>query len=551
MISLLLSLLLAAPAAAQQIGNLAEPQYQLTGKDYSKEAPAIQKMFYNIAGAVNKQINFNATIPATVNGAVNAATVTVNFPLSGTGAPSNPVSLTGAIPPVNVSLATVTTALATKAGNGANGDITSFTALTSPFESGVRQPTVNIDLSTVTTALANKLDKAAIPPVYVDLSTVTTALANKLDKAAIPPVYVDLSTVTTALAGKQASFVGITSACAAGFYLSTGTYANGVVTGGGCVAVVNGTNGSPGSSPGWVVDDLTANVSESTRSFNLSQAPSSSSSVFVYKNGLQQALWTDYLIASGSPWVVTMNVAPPSNTTSFRIGYTINTTTVSAVAVLNATQTFTGGLYATNNFPAVTTLTSGTGATYSTLANCQQLYIEMVASGGSAAGATANAGSNGNATMFFDVVASSGLAGLGNCNASLQAGPVGGSGGADGSGQNIVRQQGSPGGPASNGNATIGGWGGGSMLGPGAPASNANAAGANAPANSGGGGAGGYATCAGAGGSGGEGVRFTLGPPLASSYIYTVGASVNGASAGGQAGGNSGSGKIIVTCRYR
>lgn len=49
------------------------------------------------------------------------------------------------------------------------------------------------------------------------------------------PLGVNFSTITTALAGKQASFTGISSACAAGFYLSSGTWSNGVTTGGGCV----------------------------------------------------------------------------------------------------------------------------------------------------------------------------------------------------------------------------------------------------------------------------------------------------------------------------
>lgn len=60
---------------------------------------------------------------------------------------------------------------------------------------------------------------------------------------AVPTGLVDLSTVTSALAGKANTFTGISSSCAAGFYLSTGTWANGVTTGGGCVSVLNGTGG--------------------------------------------------------------------------------------------------------------------------------------------------------------------------------------------------------------------------------------------------------------------------------------------------------------------
>ena len=59
--------------------------------------------------------------------------------------------------------------------------------------------------------------------------------------------YLTGGTIESALAGKQASFVGISSGCAAGQFLSTGTWVNGVTTGGGCVAVaslVGGINGS-------------------------------------------------------------------------------------------------------------------------------------------------------------------------------------------------------------------------------------------------------------------------------------------------------------------
>jgi hypothetical protein len=540
---------LAAPAAAQKAGNLAEPQYQLSGKDYSKEAPAIQKMLYNIAGAVQKQISFNSTIPSTVSGAVSAATVTVNFPLSGTGAPANPISLTGAIPPVNVSLATVTTALATKAGNGANGDITSFTALTSPFESGVRQPTVNIDLSSVTTALAGKLSSTlAIPPVLVDLSTVTTALANKIDKAAIPPVYVDLSTVTTALAGKQASFVGITSSCAAGFYMSSGTWANGVETGGGCVGVSNGVNGSPGASPGWVVDDFSYISFGSTMSFNLSQAPAASSAVFVYRDGLKMALWTDYQIQSGSPWVVTMTLTPTNKTTSFQIGYTVNTTTVSAVGVLNATQTWTGSNYFTNLFPTRQVLTSGTGATYTTPSGAYQLKIRMVGGGGGGGDAVTNTGSPGGATSFYQVVASSGL---GGGHYSTDIGGVGGSAGTNGGVTGVFRVNGY------QGLTTAGhmsGMGGSSYMGAGASAfaTGGNTGGNSAGSNTGGGGGGGCSSSSqcGGGGGGGEYAEFILNGPLSTSYSYTIGAGGNG---GGTSpvGGAGGSGVIIVDEYYR
>lgn len=48
----LLLIFLAVPIVRAQI--VASPQYQLTGKSYAVEASAIQLMFYNIAGALQK-----------------------------------------------------------------------------------------------------------------------------------------------------------------------------------------------------------------------------------------------------------------------------------------------------------------------------------------------------------------------------------------------------------------------------------------------------------------------------------------------------------------
>lgn len=66
----LLAFLVAATASAQNSQTMANPQYQLTGKDYSREAPAIQQMLYNVASAV-QVINTaaaatNAAIPTNV-----------------------------------------------------------------------------------------------------------------------------------------------------------------------------------------------------------------------------------------------------------------------------------------------------------------------------------------------------------------------------------------------------------------------------------------------------------------------------------------------------
>ena len=145
---------------------------------------------------------------------------TLTNPAGFVGPLTGNASTATSVPQSGVNLSTVTTALAGKLSN------------TSAVPSNL------IDLSTVTTALAGKLSNtAAVPANLIDLSTVTTALAGKLSNtSAVPANLIDLSTVTTALAGKQNSFVGVSSSCASGFYWNSGTWVNGVQTGGSCTA---------------------------------------------------------------------------------------------------------------------------------------------------------------------------------------------------------------------------------------------------------------------------------------------------------------------------
>ena len=96
-------------------------------------------------------------------------------------------------------------------------------------------------------------------PIRVDPSSVTL-LGPVIDSAEVSFNYagssskggaatsvasggVDFSTITTALNAKADTFVGISSVCAAGQYLSSGTWSNGVLVGGGCVPV-GGVTGS-------------------------------------------------------------------------------------------------------------------------------------------------------------------------------------------------------------------------------------------------------------------------------------------------------------------
>lgn len=53
----LLLLLLLCSAAGSSAQTISNPQYQLTGKNYASEASAIQQMFYNVAGAIQKIVS--------------------------------------------------------------------------------------------------------------------------------------------------------------------------------------------------------------------------------------------------------------------------------------------------------------------------------------------------------------------------------------------------------------------------------------------------------------------------------------------------------------
>lgn len=108
----------------------------------------------------------------------------------------------------------------------------------------------SVNFSTITDNLATKLSSGAVPNNFVDLSTVTAQLNTKLSSGPVPNNFIDLSTVTTALAGKANTFVGITSSCAAGYYLSSGTWANGITTGGGCVLASAGGGNPTGPAGG-------------------------------------------------------------------------------------------------------------------------------------------------------------------------------------------------------------------------------------------------------------------------------------------------------------
>ena len=201
---------------------------------------------------------------------------------------------------------------------------------------------------------------------------------------------------------------------------------------------------------------------------------------------------------------------------------------------------FSGGV-----LPTRQTFLSGSG-TYTTPVGARHLRIRVLGGGGGGGAANTNAGTAGTASSFNSIAAAGGGAGT----AGGTNGP-GGPGGTGGSGSAPLRLPGGYGGiRGSNGSIAISlGHGGGSVLGPGAPAGNQNAAGADGLANTGGGGAGGNGDGAsanwGGGGGGGEYIELNISNPSAT-YAYAVGAGGAGGAAGTFAGGAGGSGIVIV-----
>jgi hypothetical protein len=192
-------------------------------------------------------------------------------------------------------------------------------------------------------------------------------------------------------------------------------------------------------------------------------------------------------------------------------------------------------------------LTSGTGATYTTPANCKWIEVEIQAGGGGGGGSgtTPGNGGTGGTSTFNSISAVGGGGGTG-----ATAGTAG-----TASGGNVLNLSGyagqagsgatlSPGG--NGGTSRFGGTGHGGQVGAGT--------GANGGANTGSGGGGGgvNATVNGGGGGGSGGyILHTITSPAAT-YTYTVGAGGTSGTLGtnGAAGGVGGTGVIIVREYY-
>lgn len=182
--------------------------------------------------------------------------------------------------------------------------------------------------------------------------------------------------------------------------------------------------------------------------------------------------------------------------------------------------------------PAFTTqyLTSGTGAIYTTPANCRVIRVRYVAGGGG--GYDGGSPGTGGTTTFNSVDA------VGGGPGGVAGATNGGIGGTGGAGAATFRMRGAPG-DNGEGSGGSGGHGGGGLfgLGGGQAATNAGGTSTAGATNSGAGGGG-----KSAGGGGGEYVELMITNPAAT-YTYTIGA---GGAAGTGSSAAGGSGVIIV-----
>jgi hypothetical protein len=199
-------------------------------------------------------------------------------------------------------------------------------------------------------------------------------------------------------------------------------------------------------------------------------------------------------------------------------------------------------------------LTSGSGATYTTPANCKGLLIRMTGgggAGGSDAAGTPQSGGNGGDTIFNSIHAKGGVGGSAG---SASAGGAGGRGTTAGTGTASFRVLGSAGTGAGRGGAGVsfaGGNGGSSAFGGAGDSAQGDANGNAAFANSGsgGGGAGSGSNSGGGGGQAGEYVEIYISSPSAT-YTYTIGAAGAATTTGTFNGAAGGTGIIIVTEYY-
>ena len=188
--------------------------------------------------------------------------------------------------------------------------------------------------------------------------------------------------------------------------------------------------------------------------------------------------------------------------------------------------------------PTVQTFNSGTSQTYTTPAACTQLLVRAVGGGGGGGTAAGGAAAGTGGTTTFNSV--NAIGGTGGANQATGAGAAGGAGGTGGTGTATLRVNGTAGalGGAVGGASTdggVGGNGGGSAffgagggVNGGVPATNTGGGGGGIPGQI-------PARGGSGGGGGGEYFELIIGSP-APTYIYSVGAAGTSASTAGAAG---------------
>jgi hypothetical protein len=217
---------------------------------------------------------------------------------------------------------------------------------------------------------------------------------------------------------------------------------------------------------------------------------------------------------------------------------------------------------ARRTLPTTQAFTSGTGATYTTPADCLWIEVWIVGAGGGGGGtgtASNGNGGTGGTTTFNSITAIGGGPGVAGPTAAGTSGSPGASGGTGGSGSTTRRAAGSGGVAGDTGVSAVtngvGGCGGSAMgFGGGGRGGISGAAGVAGGANGGGGGGagGGSGGQGGAGGGGGGEVAYLIINSPAASYTYTVGTAGTAGAAGtsGFAGGAGSAGYIFVMEHY-
>ena len=334
------------------------------------------------------------------------------------------------------------------------------------------------------TGASNQVVIYATGTIVLNGQSVSTAGAGSFAPSSGSVVNSPLS--GTGTSSNPISVVGISSKCASGQYLSTGTWVNGVATGGGCVVVPNGGGSSLSFSTGALTGGTTPFamvplVVLSSSYFNYS-AISSTAGFISLSSGTAGTGWTRQVLCTSA------------------------------------------GTTAQGCTSTVAAFSSGT---YTTPAGVIQLRVRVWGGGGSGAGSDnvlSSQGYNGTPSSFNSVIANGGVGGAWNSGPS-----VGGSGGA---GQATLRVAGSVGqtmGYNTNANGQDG-----------PPNSGIGGGGGQYFSGTRGGGSGGN----------GEYFELVINNPVATySYTVSTGA-YKGTSAGDYNGGNGGSGVIIVDEMY-